>query len=319
MNIADIPKIELHCHLDGIITPQMTSDILQEDPAFPILPEDFADKLPVYDYDSFHRWWTVFEPINGDLNAFKPILQRYIAQLKAQHVDYFEVMIAAGEFPTDTGAAVALLQEFRDWVDTQEAQQIQVEFLIALNRTKNAEVMEQRANIVLHLHEANLICGIAFVGPEANYPVKPHHKMFARFHEAGLGIEIHAGEWVGSESVWDAIEYGYPDRIGHGTSLFKDQKLIDLFLEKQIHLEICPTSNLKTGSVDQIENHPIRLARDLGLNFSISTDDPGVFECSMNSEYELVANTFGFTEADFRKIYQNGLEARFQKKLRIMP
>src|SRR5688572_1900208 len=119
MNIAEIPKIELHCHLDGIISPEITRDILQEDPTFPISPQDFADKLPVYDYDSFNRWWTVFDPINGDLNAFKPILQRYIAQLKAQHVDYFEVMIAAGEFPTDTGAAVALLQEFRDWVNIQ--------------------------------------------------------------------------------------------------------------------------------------------------------------------------------------------------------
>ena len=112
MNIANIPKVELHCHLDGIISPQITSDILKEDPTFPISPEDFADKLPVYDYDSFFRWWDVFAPINGDLEAFKPILQRYIAQLKAQHVDYFEVMIAAGELSTDVGAAVAPYKNF---------------------------------------------------------------------------------------------------------------------------------------------------------------------------------------------------------------
>jgi adenosine deaminase len=141
--------------------------------------------------------------------------------------------------------------------------------------------------------------------------------MFPRFHEAGVGIEIHAGEWVGPESVWDALNYGFPDRIGHGVSLFEDEKLIALFQEKQIHIEMCPTSNFRTGSVSKLENHPIKRAHELGLNISVNTDDPGPFECSMNSEYDLLQSMFGFTEDDFKVIYNNSIGARFQKNLRV--
>jgi adenosine deaminase len=93
--------------------------------------------------------------------------------------------------------------------------------------------------------------------------------------------------------------------------------LIDIFQQRQLHIEICPTSNLKTGSVARLEEHPVRRALDLGLNFSINTDDPGVCECSMQSEYALLAERFGFTEQDFRRVYTNTLSARFQPGLRM--
>jgi adenosine deaminase len=161
--------------------------------------------------------------------------------------------------------------------------------------------------------------GVAFAGPEIDFPVRPFTRSFRRFHEAGLGIEIHAGEWVGSESVWDALEYGYPDRIGHGVTLFNDPRLIEIFQERQIHIEMCPTSNLQTGSVARIEDHPIRLAYDLGLNFGINTDDPGCFLCSMNSEYNLISKVFGFDQTAWEQVYTNSLNARFQRTLRVQP
>jgi adenosine deaminase len=254
MDITEIPKVELHCHLDGIVSPEMVRDILIEDPAFPLSPHDFSDKLPVQGYDSFWNWWTVIDPLEGSLKNFQPVLKHYIASLKAQNVHYFELMIAAGELPIDDDEAIDDLHQFREWMNVQEAGQIQVEFLIVLNRTGTPEKLEARTNKVLRLHQENLVCGISFAGPEPNYPVKPYHHLFKRLHEAGVRIEIHAGEWVGSESVWDAVNYGFPDRIGHGISLFEDERLINLFQEQQIHLEFCPTSNLKTGSVDKIEN-----------------------------------------------------------------
>jgi adenosine deaminase len=178
-------------------------------------------------------------------------------------------------------------------------------------------VLEQRGEKILALYEAGLIVGFALAGPERGNPVKPFSKALACFREAGLGIEIHAGEWCGPESVWDALEYGHPDRIGHGVSLFQEARLLEFVQEHNIHIEMCPTSNLKTGSISRIEDHPVGQAKALGLNFSINTDDPGPFECSMESEYELLANVFGFEERDFQRIYVNSLAARFQPELRI--
>jgi adenosine deaminase len=204
---------------------------------------------------------------------------------------------------------------FRQWLDQQEANRIQVELLIGIGRNRTVEEFETVAPLILKLYEAGLIVGVTLAGPERGWPVLPFKSFFAEFHEAGLGIEIHAGEWCGPESVWDALENGYPDRIGHGVALFDDPRLIDLIRERAIHLEMCPTCNLKTGSVAALDQHPIRRARDLGMNFSLNTDDPGVVGCSMQSEYDLVSRLFGFSEAAFQQIYANTLRARFQPEL----
>jgi adenosine deaminase len=317
VNLKALPKVELHCHLDGILDRGMARDIRRSDPTFPIDPREFEKAYPVHDLESFWCWWRFIDPIEGELDHFRPILGRYIERLKTQNVDYAEVMIAAGELPRDTVETVEKVRAFREWVNRQEANKIQVEFLVAFGRNGSPENVAKLAERLLALYDAGLIVGIAIAGPEQENPIRPFQTTLARVHEAGLGIEIHAGEWCGPESVWDALEYGYPNRIGHGVSLFQDPELLDLVQERRIHIEMCPTSNLKTGSISGIEEHPVQIARELGLSFSINTDDPGPFECSMASEYELLSKVFGFDDDDFQTIYVNSLEARFQPELRI--
>ncbi len=317
MDWKAIPKAELHCHLDGILDRTMARDIHQENPAFPIDPREFERAYPVYDLDSFWNWWNFIDPIEGELENFYPILGRHVKRLKAQNVRYAEIMLASGELARDSVEAVEQVEALREWINRQENGKIQVEFLVAFGRNASPDKVAQLAEKLVVLYEAGLIFGVAVAGPEQGNPIRPFQKTMAKLHEAGLGIEIHAGEWCGSESVWDALEHGYPDRIGHGVSLFRDERLLDLIRERGIHVEMCPTSNLKTGSVACIEEHPVRLARELGLSFSINTDDPGPFECSLASEYELLSNVFGFDDDDFETIYVNSLEARFQPELRV--
>jgi adenosine deaminase len=313
-----LPKVELHCHLEGILSRAMLRSIHQEQPDYPVDPELFEQAYPVADFESFVRWWDYSEPTWAALTNFYPILERYIHGLKAQQVRYAEIMIALGVLAKDPAVAVDQMTALREWVNQLEEGVIQVEFLATVGRNRSAEAMMEREARVLALHAAGLIVGVALAGaPEQGFPVRPFQRTFDRFHEAGMGIEIHAGEWCGPEAVWDALEYGHPNRIGHGVSLFGDARLVDLFTERQIHIEMCPTSNVKTGSVARIEEHPIRLARDLGLSFSVNTDDPGPFECSLESEYELLADTFGFDEGDWQRIYANSLAARFQPNLRV--
>jgi adenosine deaminase len=298
------------------LDPGMIRDIRQQDPAFPIDPDQFERAYPVCDFETLTRWVNLTVPIASELDNYRPILDRYIKRLKAQRVLYSEIMIPGAGLFRDEVEAVEKVQVFRDWVTRQENGEIQVEFLALSGRNKSPEQMRAQEQRILALHEAKLIVGVALAGPERGYPVKLFHSTFARFHDAGLSIEIHAGELCGPESVWDALEYGYPDRIGHGVSLFQDPRLVEVFQEQQIHVEMCPTSNLKIGSVSRIEDHPIARARDLGLNFSVNTDDPGAFGCSIASEYELLVRVFGFDESDFQRIYANSLASRFQPCLR---
>ncbi len=310
-------KAELHCHLDGIPGLTMIQEIYRQDPTFPVNPVALEQAGPIESPESFFAWLRVIDPIEGGLDYFYPILGRHIAALKAQSVRYAEIMIGSSEIPGDTREAIEKLGTLRQWVTEQEAGETQIEFLMVFCRPRSPETVAQLAEKTLILYEAGLLAGIALAGRERGFPVQPFQKSLARLKEAGLGIEIHAGEWCGPESVWEALEYGYPDRIGHGLGIFQDPALLDAVRERGIHIEMCPTSNLITGAVRRIEEHPVAQARELGLDFSINTDDPGPFECSMESEYALLTQVFGFTERDFMRIYHNALEARFQPELRV--
>ena len=316
MDIAAIPKVELHCHLEGTLSARMVRAIRRDLPDFPVRPEDF-DGVTVHDYDSFWAWWPVIQPMRRQPRYFYPVLKQHIADLKAQNVRYTEIMFGAGDIPSDTAEALDTMAALREQINQLEEGVIQVEFLAACGRHNPPEHFAGREARMIALHEAGLLSGIAIGAAEPGNPVQPFSKTLQAWSEAGLGIEVHAGEWVGPESVWDALNFGFPDRIGHGVTLFDDPKLVEIFQERQIHIEMCPTSNLKTGSVQRIEDHPIRRALDLGLNIGINTDDPGPFACDMNSEYALLAETFDLTEADFKTIYDNSLAARFEPTLRI--
>jgi len=315
MGFQHIPKVELHCHVDGIVDPPMLREIEARGISFPITAEALQAAYPVRNFDEFIKWFGMAEPIEEDTQHFKPILAAHIGRLIAQNVIYAEIMLGTSELPRDDGKLIEEFGKFREYVTGLEGGKIQVEFLVAVARNRPPEALEKLADRVIRLRAANLVFGIALAGwPEV--PIKPLSKTLARLHEAGVGIEIHAGEWAGPESVWDALENGFPNRIGHGVAVFQDPRLVERFQHDRIHIEMCPTSNVKTGSVARIEDHPVRRALELGLSFSVSTDDPGPFECSMESEYELLAGQFGFQERDFEVMTENALNARFQPLLR---
>lgn len=313
-----LPKVELHCHLDGIVDPPMLRALRAQGHALPLSAEELEAVYPVQSFDDFMRWFAVAEALEGDLERFKPVLALHIERLKAQRVVYTEIMIGGSEIPLDPAEALETLGAFRQWVNAQEGGAIQVEFLRAVGRTVPPERLEAIADGLVPLYEAGLIAGLAVAGPEVGYPIKPFQRTLARLRETGMGIEIHAGEWCGPESVWDALEHGCPHRLGHGLALFDDPRLLATVQEQQIHVEMCPTSNVRFGSIcRRIEAHPIGRARDLGLNFGVNTDDPGAAQCSMESEYALLAEVFGFNDQDFARAYANSLAARFQPALRV--
>jgi adenosine deaminase len=310
-----IRKVELHCHMGGLPHPSMLRHLQRKSVPLALQADALAAFYPVENYDDFVRWFEGVRPLEADLGTFRPLLALHIDGLKAQNVVYTEIMIEGRFLPRDKAELIGKFRAFREWVTEHENGETQVEFLVVFGRNRTPEEAEKIADRILALYETGLVVGVALAGPEQGYPVRPLRRIFARFREAGLGIEIHAGEWCGPDSVWDALEHGFPDRIGHGIAVFDDLKLVRRFQEKQIHIEMCPTSNVKTGSVRVIEEHPVRRARDLRLNFSINTDGPGWSECSMASEFRLLSKMFGFEKADFDSMREKALAARPARSL----
>ncbi|MBV9506731.1 MAG: hypothetical protein JO323_17195 [Acidobacteriia bacterium] len=312
-----LPKVELHCHLLGVINPALLSRIREEGGPILVPPESLAAVYPVSDLDSFKRWVEILKPYQtARMEAMRPLLAAHVSNLIEQRVVYAEIMLSPTTFPPEPKAFLDAFHRWREWASDLERGRIQVEFILVLPRTLAPELLERDTVNALDLHRAGLVAGVALVGVETGESICRFAGSFERWRDAGLGIEIHAGEHTGPESVWDAIKYGKPHRLGHALSAFEDPALLEHIRSQGIHIEFCLTSNLRTSAVTDISRHPIQTAKKLGISFGLNTDDPGAFDCSLQSEYQTASDNFGFTSEDFTAVFRNALAARFAPRLR---
>jgi adenosine deaminase len=319
MDVAAIPKVELHCHLDGVVDGAMLRTMIDAGLRVPVSPEALDAVSPAHDFEGFLRWFEVAFALEGDIDNYRPVIAAHIERLKAQNVVYAEVFIGQSELPSDRNDLAAKLRDFRAYVDLLEEGAIQVELLAQFNRTKPAEVLAERVERTIWAHERGLVRGFVVAGwPEEGFPMRRFRASFERLRDAGVPVEVHAGEWAGPESVRDALDNAFPRRIGHGVRAFEDPELVRRIRDEGVHVEMCPSSNLVTGAVARLDGHPIARALAAGLSISVNTDDPGAFGSTMDGEFRLLHDTFGFGEAEFDRIFGDSLAARFAPKLRYL-
>jgi aminodeoxyfutalosine deaminase len=313
------PKVELHCHLLGVISPRLLRSVQREGGAILVDPGELEAVYPVSGVASFQRWIDILRPYQtAPPELMRPVLEAHAAALIAQRVVYTEIMLSPAMFPAEKRALLAAFHRWREWAFEMEKEKVQIEFLLVVPRTLSPEALERDTALFVELKRENLIAGVALVGMESGASLERFGPSFLRWRDAGLGIEVHAGEHSGPESVRDALQYGVPGRLGHAVSAFHDEELLERIRSAGIHIEFCLTSNLRTGAVPDIGRHPLGLAKARGLSFSLNTDDPGAFDCSITDEYRHAADTFGFTPEDFQKVYSASLAARFAPALRHM-
>jgi aminodeoxyfutalosine deaminase len=159
------------------------------------------------------------------------------------------------------------------------------------------------------------IVGIGIGGDERRTGAEPFRELFQEARDAGLRLTAHAGETMGPESIWAALNIG-AERIGHALSAQLDPDLMEVLAERQVPLEICVTSNLRTGCCPTLEEHPVRRYFDAGLMVTLNSDDPAMFESDLQNEYRLAQDAFGFTAEHLRELAANSIEASFLPALR---
>ena len=125
-----------------------------------------------------------------------------------------------------------------------------------------------------------------------------------------MRLVCHAGEMSGPKSVWDALEIG-AERIGHGVRSIEDPALVEHLAARRIPLEVCITSNVRTGAVASLCEHPVKKLHDAGVPIVLDTDDPALFGCTLAGEYELAAREFGFTDEQMAEIERNSVRFGF--------
>ncbi|HKT51509.1 MAG TPA: adenosine deaminase, partial [Candidatus Angelobacter sp.] len=164
------------------------------------------------------------------------------------------------------------------------------------------------------------VAGIGIGGDERRGPAEWFRDLYKKAADQGLRLTAHAGETTGPESVWSALNIG-AERIGHGLSIAQDPELVEVLAHKQVPVEICLSSNLRTGVCAGFGEHPVKSFFDEGLMVTLNTDDPAMFQTSLNREYQIAMEQLGFSREHLREIARNSFEASFlpvEKKLRFL-
>lgn len=308
---GDVKKAELHCHVDQLLDAEMVSSLSADGVDLGFTGEEFRRIWPATTFDEWMAYMRFLTARMRPADTYFAILAKHVQRLIKQEVTYAEIMVGGLLFAhDDLGQVLDLYRRGRAQVDAAARGRIQVEFLVAVGAGPVPK-LERQVPRALALHKAGLVRGLALAGDDRQFPLGPMIPVLREAKDSGMKLEIHTGEWSGPEAVKAALDSGLPDRLGHAVAAFKDPVLVDRIQESDMHIEFCPTSNLKTGAVGKIEEHPIRVAKERGMNFGVNTDDPGPFACSMNSEYALLARELGFTDGDFARIHENTIRSAF--------
>jgi adenosine deaminase len=151
------------------------------------------------------------------------------------------------------------------------------------------------------------VVALGLGGNEAEFPPNWFTRSFDRALSEGMPRVPHAGETLGAEGVWEAIRLLHPNRMGHGVRSHEDPRLVEYLAEKQIPIEVCPTSNVALGVFPDYASHPLRRLWDAGLAITLGSDDPPMFETELNREYRSLVDHFGFTRPELEQISLNGI------------
>ena len=313
----DLPKTELHIHLEGAIRTATIIDIAKKHnldlPAYTV--EALNPYVKVYD-----QW----ENLDAVLGAFG------IAQKSIVSPQVFERI--AWEFFEDSARQNIKLLEVRfspDWAfsthnldwdlalegilrakNKAEAQFGMAIGLIAIT-SRSMGVASCEKTVDWAIKHQDEIHGIDLADSETEHPISEFIRPVLRAKDAGLGITVHSGEDTPAQAVMDTIQAVGPARIGHGIHIIEDMSVVEMVIERGITLEVNPWSNYLTNSVPTIESHPLKKLFDMGVRVTINSDDPEVLETNLNNEYRIAHEVLGMSLEEISTCNRYAVEASF--------
>jgi adenosine deaminase len=312
--IASLPKIHLHCHLEGALRAQTFVELTKRrglSTRFRPGQPDIAgptDVDEVYRFADFGEFLLLFAAVSRALahpDDYAQLAAEFAADARAENVTYGEIFVSPSVWAffhpeLDIKATLrTMLQELRG---------SNMNVIVDVTRNFGAESAMKTAEIAASLAGEGVI-GIGLGGDEVRFPPALFKDVFAYARSCGLHTVAHAGEAAGAQSVRDAVEILGAERIGHGVRALEDPSVVALLVEKNIPLEICPTSNYLTGAAKRGEPHPYQVLERAGVTVTIDADDPTLFGTTISHEYALVAEQSGFES--LKRYIKNAANASF--------
>lgn len=310
MDYQVLPKIELHLHLDCSLSYEV---VKQLDPSISLLAyqEAFIAPPKCTDLADFIQRALKGVDLMQTATALRLVTLDLFRQLKADNVIYAEIRFApllhveGGLSPKEV---VSIVNEaVTEGIATTG---VEAGLILCTLRHYTENQSMETVQLVKDFQGTHVV-GFDIAADEAGFPIDNHLKAFQFAQDHGLNITAHAGEAKGAESVWETLQHFHPSRIGHGVRSIEDHELIAFLQEKNIHLEVCPTSNVQTNVVDEIKNHPADKIYQSGISMSINTDARTIANVTLASEYALLESVFNWQKAHFLTCNLEAIEHAF--------
>ncbi|MBI2678195.1 MAG: adenosine deaminase [Candidatus Koribacter versatilis] len=308
--ILALPKAELHLHLEGAVQPRTLVELSRRHDAGPLTLQQVE---ALYRYQDFTGFMMAFKAVSERLRTaedYELITYELMRQLAAENVVHAEVYISAGivhwrkqEFgPILAGAERGRARGEKDFG-------VSLLWIIDAVRHFGPEKVQRVFEDAARYRSAS-VAGVGIGGDERQAAPELFREQYAYARQQGLRLTCHAGETVGPESIWGALNLG-AERIGHGLTAWQDRELMAVLVERQVPVELCVTSNLRTSCCASLEQHPLKNYFELGVMVTLNSDDPAMFRTSLAREYALAQAAFELSDEHLRELARNSFEASF--------
>jgi cAMP deaminase len=316
--IASIPKTEIHLHIEACVSSDSYRTLMKK---YDIpLNEETSAQIDFSKIGSLKSMLEAFYFVQSffqEPDDFLLVVDDVVKYAQRNNIYYIEAF-ASPSMVLKQGM-ISFDEMFdtlvRGFSDAQDRTGVDVRLIADVSRSFGAENAMANLQYVLGFMKkvpSDRILGIGLGGQEQGHPCADYGEVFAAARRAGLHVVAHAGEEVGPESVWEAVDILKAERIGHGTSAIQDRSLMEALKERNIPLEICPTSNVITKKyVQEYSDHPIRQFFDFGIPVTVNTDDPILFSIELNAEYFNLAEHLGFTRDEIIALVKSNLDSTF--------
>jgi len=293
------PKVELHVHLEGTVRAPTLKQIAKRND-YP-LPDDLESLYAFRDFRHFIEVWILTTNALQTAEDFRQMVVDYSAEAASHGAVYLEGIFSPAE---RVRRGVSWQVAFEGVCDgAQQARELHgVEVRLTPDIPRGFTQEEARATVEWAARYRDRgVVAVGLGGLEAEYPPEPYAEVFALARTLGLGSVPHAGEVAGAASVRGALEALGADRLRHGIRAEEDPGLVRELADRGTVLDVCPLSNLRTGAVSTLADHPLPRLVAAGVRCSISTDDPAMFDTDLTRDYE-AAESFGLEPRSFYEV-----------------
>ena len=310
--IQSLPKAELHLHIEGSLEPELLFELANRNNI--VIPYSSIEELrSAYNFNNLQEFLDIYyagAAVLIEEQDFYDLTWAYLTKIHSQNVVHTEIFFDP-QTHTERGISFEKVINgiYKALKDGEEKLGITSHLIVSFLRHLPEEAAFKTLEEALPFRDC--ISGFGLDSSEKGNPPSKFKNVFAKVKELGYKVVAHAGEEGPSDYVWEAIQLLQVDRIDHGNNALHDDKLIEVLVEKQIALTVCPLSNEKLQVVPELTNHPIRTMLEKGLLATVNSDDPAYFGGYVIENFEALVQKINLTNEEIKQLAINSFKASF--------